>query len=118
MGYRGVVAGAMAGVLATAWMPASAEALDLSCTNADGSESYRLTVDLSSGLVSNGASRSGRRWAAVVNDKDITWDEVFDTRGGHTANRYLLDRASGTFRGTDLSRQEREILSLTCRKAL
>lgn len=97
---------------------ASAEILDFNCLNADGSQSYHVAIDLASGLVSNGAGYSARRWAAVVSDKDVTWDEAFDARVGHTAHHYVLERATGVLQGTDTAggRQGREMLNLVCHK--
>ena len=96
---------------------ASAETLDLTCVNTDGSQSYHVAIDLESALVSNGAGYDARRWPAVVRDKDVTWDEVFDRRIGHTAHHYVFERASGVLRGTDMGSGGREILNLACRKA-
>jgi hypothetical protein len=101
------------GVLAS---NASAETLDLNCARAGGSSAFRLTVDPASGLVSNEGSLSGRRWAVLVNDKSITWDEVYDSRRGHIANHFVLDRATGTLRGTDVTNGG-EILSAVCQKS-
>jgi hypothetical protein len=97
---------------------AFAETLDLNCLNADGSQSYHVAIDLGSGLVSNGAGYNARRWAAVVSDKEVAWDEVFDARVGHTAHHYVLERASGVLRGTDTAGggQGREILNLVGHK--
>ena len=95
---------------------ASAETLDLTCVNTDGSHSYRVAIDLESGLVSNGAGYDVRRWPAVVSDKDVAWDEVFDSRIGHIAHHYVFERASSVLRGTDMGNGGREISNLACRK--
>jgi non-canonical (house-cleaning) NTP pyrophosphatase len=55
---------------------AHAETVALACTTADGSRTYRIEIDLAAGLVFNEAGYAARRWAAVVSDKDVTWDEV------------------------------------------
>jgi hypothetical protein len=98
---------------------ARAETLDLACSTADGSRAYHVTIDLAAGLVSNEAGRSARRWAAVVTDKDVTWDEEFDDRIGHTANHYVFERSTGTLRGTDMQSggSGREFLNAVCRNA-
>lgn len=61
------------GVLASS---ASAETLDLVCTLAGSSQTRPVAMDLAAGLVSNGTGYDGRRWAARVTDRDVTWDEI------------------------------------------
>jgi hypothetical protein len=63
------------GVLASS---ASAEALDLVCTLAGSSQAQPVTIDLATGLVTNGTGYNARRWPARVTDQDVTRDEIFD----------------------------------------
>ncbi|HWY60692.1 MAG TPA: hypothetical protein VNW15_02205, partial [Rhizomicrobium sp.] len=53
---------------------ASAETLILNCTPVGDSHTFRVTVDPTLGIVSNEGGHSGRRWAALVTDKDIAWN--------------------------------------------
>ena len=121
MRFLSISGGFALAILALPFLPyaASAETLDLTCTSADSSHSWHLTVDLTSGLVSNDAGGSGRRWAARVTGNDISWDEAFDSRIGHTANHYAFDRATGSLRRTDMTRSEsgREAVNAICQKA-
>jgi hypothetical protein len=103
-------------VVLTFTASASAETLDLNCARAAGSSAFRLIVDSGAGLVSDEGGPSGRRWAARVDDKNIIWDEVYDSRRGHFANHFVLDRATGVLRGTDTTKGG-EILSAICQKA-
>jgi hypothetical protein len=93
---------------------ASAETLDLTCRAADGSQSQRLRIDLTSNLVSYEGSLSGRSWAAHVSGGDFSWDEIFDSRIGHVANHYVYEAASGALHGTDAGGGE--IVSAVCHK--
>jgi hypothetical protein len=95
---------------------APAETLDLNCARASGSPAFRLIVDSGTGLVSDESGLSGRRWGARVDDKNITWDEVYDSRRGHFAHHFVLDRATGALHGTDVTKGG-EILSAVCQKA-
>jgi hypothetical protein len=95
---------------------ASAETFDLHCAGPSGSPAFRLTVDSGTGLVSDESGLSGRRWGARVDDKNITWDEVYDSRRGHFANHFVFDRATGALHGTDVTKGG-EILSAVCQKA-
>ena len=97
---------------------ASAETLDLSCMPADSTQVHHIVVDLSSGLVFNDSDRGSRRWAAVITDKDVTWDEVYDSRAGHSANHYVLDRQAGTLHGTDVTHggTGHEVVNAMCQK--
>ena len=101
------------GVLA---LNASAETLNLNCAGTGGSSAFRLALDPTIDLVSNEGSLSGRRWAARANDKSITWDEVYDSYGGHIANHFALDRTTGTLRATDMTNGG-EVLSAVCQKS-
>ncbi|MGH6872843.1 MAG: hypothetical protein ACREHE_15180 [Rhizomicrobium sp.] len=94
---------------------AQAETLNLTCTSADSSDARHIAIDLTSGLASNDTSSGGRRWAAVVTPNDVTWDEVYDSRGTHVANHYVLDRGTNVLHETDVARK-REILTATCQK--
>jgi hypothetical protein len=95
---------------------ASAETFDLNCARAAGSSAFRLTVDSGAGVVSNEGGLSGRRWPALVSDKDVIWDEVYNSRRGQIANHFVLDRATGALRGSDMASGS-EILSAICQKA-
>jgi hypothetical protein len=99
------------GVLAS---NASAETLDLVCTLAGSSQTRAVAIDLATTLVVNGTGYEARRWPARVTDRDVTWDEIFDSRIGHSANHYVYERASGALHGTDVS--GREVLSAVCHK--
>jgi len=112
--YVGIFVRLAAGIFALAGS-ASAETLDLTCTNTDGSQSYHVAINLVSGVVSNGAGYAARRWPGIVSDKDVSWDEVFDRHIGHVAHHYVFERASGVLRGTDMD-SGHEILNLACRK--
>jgi hypothetical protein len=95
---------------------ASAEPLNFTCASADSSDTFRVTTDLSSDLISNEGGQSGRRWAAHVTDKDVTWDEIYDLRRGHVANHFVLDRTTGSLHGADMATSS-EIMSAVCQKA-
>jgi hypothetical protein len=82
---------------------------------ASGSSNFRLTVDSASGLVSNESSMSGRRWAALVGDKDVTWNEIYDSHRGHIANHFVLDRTTGALHGADMA-DSSEIMNAVCQK--
>jgi hypothetical protein len=99
------------GVLASS---ATAETLDLICTLAGSSQVHPVTIDLATGLVANGTGYDARRWPARVTDHDVTWEESFDSRIGHSANHYVFERASGALRGTDVG--GREVVSAVCHK--
>ena len=99
---------------------AVADSLDLSCATTDGSRTFGLTVDLSTGLVSNQGSNSGRRWAGRVTDGNVTWDEVYDERRGRIAEHFVLERPTGALHGTDIAggSSGRDILNAVCKKPL
>lgn len=114
--YAGIFMGLAAAMFALSGS-ASAETLDLTCMNTDGSQSYHVAIDLAASLVSDGAGYDAKRWPVTVSDRDVMWDEVFDRHIGHTAHHYVFERASGVLRGTDTGNGGREILNLACRKA-
>lgn len=99
---------------------AVADSLELSCATAGGSHTFALSVDLSTGLVSNQGGYSGRRWARRVTDDDVTWNEVYDDRRGHVAQHFVLERPTGTLHGTDMAGggSGTEILSAVCKEPL
>lgn len=118
MRRQGAIMGGLAASLLSIMMSgvAAAETLEMTCAAAGGSDGHRLTVDLGTGLVSNDAGGSGRRWAARVTGTEVTWDEVFDSRIGHSANHYSLDRNTGKLSGTEISSANHQVMIAGCRK--
>jgi hypothetical protein len=98
---------------------AAAETLDLTCTAPGTSQTQHVAIDLGTGLVRNDIGGSGRPWAAKVTDANISWDEVFDSRIGHTANHFVLDRSTGALHRTDMTHAQpvSETLNVLCQKA-
>jgi hypothetical protein len=94
----------------------AADTLDLACNSPDKAHDYRLFIDLASGLISSDAGQGARRWAAIITDKDVSWDEVYDSRIAHVAHHYVLDRATDTLHGTDMAGAGREIVTAVCAK--
>ena len=89
------------------------------CTAPGSSQAQHVAVDLGTKLIRNDMGGSGRPWAAKITDTNISWDEVFDSRIGHTANHYVLDRSTGTLHRTDKTRAQpiSETLDVVCQKA-
>lgn len=115
--FNRAVANMAVGTFAIGVMASSAyaETLDLVCATASDSQPRSVVIDLTMALVFNGAGNDARRWPTRVTDKDVTWDEIFDSHIGHFANHYVYERASGALRGTDMAGHE--ILSDVCHKA-
>jgi len=94
---------------------ASAATLAFTCTPAIGASNFRVTVDPDSGLVLNGNSQGGRRWAAHVNDQNVTWDEIYNSHSFHIANHFVLDRTTGALHGADIA-SNNDIMNAVCQK--
>ncbi len=97
----------------------SAEMLNFACSAPDNAHAYRLAIDLDSDLIASDSGQGARRWAAIITDKDVSWDEVYNSRIAHIAHHYVLDRATGALHATDLAHDgsAHGILSAACSKS-
>jgi hypothetical protein len=106
---------AAAALVGLAVSPASAETLSLICARANDSAGRHVVIDLTGGVVSNGAGYSAQRWVAVVTEKEVAWDENYASHRSRVSNHYVFDRQSNVLRGTDAAGHE--MLNAACQKA-